>query len=218
MAEQKVIHGDALEVLKTFEDGSFDLVLTDPPYGDGIGYGRNGKEIANNEDESINYRVLPELYRVLADGGICYLFTNWKFSGKILHFIETETKFYPRMQLVVVKNNFGMGYGFRNQYELVWVLEKGEHKYLDAGFSNVQKMEHIEHDQTSHPHEKGTELLQRMIQHAMPCQRILDPFAGSGSTLAAARFMGLDATGIELDEGYFKYATDRLLSIPDSLF
>ena len=28
--------------------------------------------------------------------------------------------------MVIVKNNFGMGYGFRNQYELCLVLEKGE--------------------------------------------------------------------------------------------
>lgn len=32
----KILHGDCLEVMKTFPDKSFDLVLTDPPYGIGI--------------------------------------------------------------------------------------------------------------------------------------------------------------------------------------
>ncbi len=69
MAEQTIIEGDCLVEMRKFADKSFDLVLTDPPYGDGIGYGRFDKEIANNEDESINYKALPEIYRLLTEGG-----------------------------------------------------------------------------------------------------------------------------------------------------
>lgn len=69
MTSQTIIEGDCLEVMKTLGDGSFDMILTDPPYGDGIGYGRSEKVIANNEDESINYKVLPILYEKLKEGG-----------------------------------------------------------------------------------------------------------------------------------------------------
>ena len=52
MNEQKIIQGDCLEIMKTFADKSFDLVLTDPPYG-----------ITNIEwDKIINfesYSILP---------------------------------------------------------------------------------------------------------------------------------------------------------------
>jgi DNA modification methylase len=37
MSEQKIIQGDCLEVMKTFPDKSFDLILTDPPYGINVG-------------------------------------------------------------------------------------------------------------------------------------------------------------------------------------
>lgn len=39
--ENKIIHGDCLEVMKTFPDKSFDLVLTDPPYGINFGSEKN---------------------------------------------------------------------------------------------------------------------------------------------------------------------------------
>lgn len=206
----KVIQGDCLEVMKQMPDKCVDLVLTDPPYGDGIGYGRMAKEIENNEDESINYKVLPDLYRLLKEGGGCYLFTNWKFSGKIMRFVEEQTSFNIRMQLVVVKNNIGMGYGFRNQYELCLVLEKGEVKY-ENGISNVLKMEHINHDKDSHPHEKGLELLKTLISHSSKTgDVVLDCFLGSGSTAVACKQLNRKYIGIELSEKYCQIARDRL--------
>lgn len=69
MEINKLHEGDCLEILKTIPNESIDMILTDPPYGDGIGYGRMGKEIANNEDESINYKVIPILYEKLKRGG-----------------------------------------------------------------------------------------------------------------------------------------------------
>lgn len=65
----KVIEGDCLEKLSEFPRESVDLIIVDPPYGDNIGYGRLDKKIANNEDESINYKVLPILYQKLKEGG-----------------------------------------------------------------------------------------------------------------------------------------------------
>ena len=43
----------------------------------------------------------------------------------------------------------------------------------------------------------------------VPC-RVLDPFAGSGTTLVVAERLGLDATGIELNESYARMARERV--------
>lgn len=214
----KVHCADCLEFMKQIPDNSIDLVITDPPYWDGVGYGRNNKEIVNNEDESINYLIIPELYKKLKDNTNMYIFTNWKFMDKIRGFIEDKTNFTVRMVLIIYKNNIGMGYGFRNQYEVCIVAEKWKPKYRLNDFSNVIKMEHIEHSEFSHPHEKWLEMLKKMITHSIDDGIILDCFAGSWSTLVAAKQLHKNYIGIELDEKYTKLCNKRLNHTTTSLF
>ena len=44
----------------------------------------------------------------------------------------------------------------------------------------------------------------------MPGGRILDPFAGGGTTVLAAVQEGYEAVGIEVTDAYYKLATDRV--------
>jgi adenine-specific DNA-methyltransferase len=62
-----------------------------------------------------------------------------------------------------------------------------------------------------HPCEKPQALLRHMIDvSSRPGDLILDPFAGSGSTLVAARDAGRRAVGVEMDLGYCRRIADRL--------
>ena len=62
-----------------------------------------------------------------------------------------------------------------------------------------------------HPTEKPVELMEDIITSiTRENDIILDPFAGSGSALVAAKQTGRRYIGIELDDGYYQTARQRL--------
>src|SRR5262249_23297541 len=65
-----------------------------------------------------------------------------------------------------------------------------------------------------HPCQMPLALLERIIRvSSSPGDLVLDPFAGSGTTLAAAKKLGRDYLGIELSANYAKRIRERLESV-----
>ena len=196
----KVYKMDCFDLIKDLDNDSLDLVVTDPPYGDNASYGKMNRTILGNESEDINYRYMDAVYSKMKENTTMYLFTNHKFVDLLKqHAIKTGWNY--RMTLVLVKNNFGLGYGFRNQHEFCLVLEKGKAKYNLKDFSNVIQMKHVNHTEDSHPHKKDYDVIRKMILHSSKeGDLVLDSFMGSFTTAIACHREKRRFIGTELDD------------------
>ena len=203
----KVICGDCLEVMKYIPDRSIDLIVTDPPYG--IAYQKKNKPAMIGDYGNVLGLVLPEFYRVLKDKGAIYIFTSFKMLSDWLYRFQSFFKMHNLLIWDKKKNSglqMGSNYGFR--YEMIFYGSKGLHKLNDYA-DDIFQIDRVK--KRTHPTEKPVELLKIFIEMSSKENEIvLDPFAGTGSTLIACKFLKRNFIGIEINPEYCKIAEQRL--------
>ena len=111
--------------------------------------------------------------------------------------------------------SFGTVSAWRRDIEAVYLAGKwptdgtvsgGRSSVIVTGAAHTRL---IDGNRYGHPHAKPVDVMETLIQ-ACPAGTIADPFAGSGSTLVAARNLGRRAIGVELEERYAEKAARRL--------
>jgi DNA modification methylase len=164
-----IIHGDCREELKAFEDGYFDAIVTDPPYG--IDYQcqhRKDKtlwhdKILNDEKPFIDW--LDEAFRVLKDGGAMHMFYRWDVQDEFLSAV-IKAGFTPRSQIVWDKVIHGMGdlqASYGPQHELVLFCTKGNFTFPNARPRSVIRQTRVNAEKMIHPNQKPVPLMIKLI-------------------------------------------------------
>ena len=219
-------HGDCLDVLAELT-GPFDAVVTDPPYASGsrteasksssgamLRAGRfHDRPLDLDQMTTTGFvwllRAVGQWARAeLVDGGSFLSFIDWRQWPNLVGALETSNL---RVQGMVVwdKGHFGMGNGFRSQHELVCHASKGVPTVYNKGTGNVLRAPRQE--PVDHPSPKPVGVMERLIAVVAPEGGIVvDPFAGSGTTLVAAKTLGRRAIGVESDPRYVEVAARRL--------
>lgn len=204
-------NGDSREVVPEVQAGTVDFVLSDPPYGLGIGYGRSElghRFIANDSDTAMLCWIFGEAFRVLKPDGWAAVFTGYTGIGDCLEAGEAAG-FSVKTVIVWDKCLPGLGKGIRNQHEDIVLVKKGSPAERFEG-GNVWRLPRVS-GRPVHPHEKPLPLLNKLLDaYSLPGDLVLDPFSGSGATLVAAQAYGRRAIGVELDEGYCQVIAARL--------
>ena len=222
----KLINGDAIDFMKTLEDESVDLIVTDPPYkvtargnaGNSGGMMRDklsmqGKIFKHNDIKPIEY--IPEFYRLLKDGSHCYIMTNHVNLQEMLN-TATECGFHFIKSLIWNKGNKIMGTYYMSQFEYILFFRKGKGKKINkcgtADILNVpNKKTKGEDGKNIHDTEKPVELMKILIENSsQEGELVLDPFLGVGATAMACKELNRDYIGIELDEKYYNIACKRV--------
>ena len=212
--ENKLIHGDSLTVLRQMEPESVDAIITDPPYG--INYvSPTGARIQNDTAPFIWF--LYDAFRVLKPGssgrGTLVCFTRWDVQQVFIDAIRLAG-FIVKSEVIWDKMQHGMGdlkSQFAPSHENIIFAVKGKFSFPGHRPKDLITHRKLPGSQMIPPTEKPVPLLADLITAVTkPGDLILDPFAGSGSTLVAAKKTGRRFTGIELDDVHYAKAQRRI--------
>jgi DNA modification methylase len=205
-----IYHADCRDVLPAFGHATFDFALTDPPYL--VSYrGRwdaDREPIAGDDRDDWLLPTYAELWRVLKPDTFCVSFYGWPQCDR---FVATWKRLGFRLvsHLAFVKNVWGLGRFTRGKHETAFLLAKGRPPRPVNCIADV--IEWQREPDAFHPNQKPVDALYPLLAAFTPAGGIvLDPFMGSGSTLRAAKDMGLRAVGIEIEADYCRRAVARL--------
>lgn len=205
--QNAILHGDCLSLLPTLPAKSADFILTDPPYL--VNYrDRSGRSVPNDGDDAWLRPAFAEMFRVLKPDSFAVSFYGWPSADKFLHAYRAAG--FRVVGHLMFPKRYASSTGFvKYQHESAHLLVKGTPWSTVTTISDVIEWNYT--GNTLHPTQKPVEALMKLIDAFCPVGGlVLDPFAGSGSTLAAARMLNRCWLGIELDARYFDIACTRL--------
>lgn len=214
-----IYHGDCRDVeLPT--DYAADLLLTDPPYGMSFQSGWTATKSAAIRNDGVRQGIrivragLTHLAPHFASDMHCLVFCHWESWPDF--YDGLASLFTIRNALVWSKGGGGMGdlrHEYAKDYEIILYGARSRDRELMGKRTGAVLHGHqrVPASRRHVPFEKPTSLLGELIErHTITGQSVLDPFMGSGSTLAAAKDLGRKAIGIELEERYCEIAAKRM--------
>lgn len=213
------------------------MAFTDPPWNvpvqghvSGLGQARHAEfamasgEMSEAEFQAFLAAVCALLVRFSAGGSIHFICMDWRHIGDLL---MAGKSFYAELKNICVwnKTNAGMGSLYRSQHELIAVfkngtgphqnnVELGKHgryrtnvwTYAGANAFSAARDENL----SAHPTVKSLAMVADAIRDVSRRNDLmLDPFAGSGTTVLAAERTGRRAAAIEIEPRYVDVAIER---------
>jgi DNA modification methylase len=205
-----ILHGNCIETMQRIPANSIDFIITDPPYL--VNYrDRTGRSIQNDANADWLKPAMREAYRVLKQNRVAVMFYGWT---RVDEFFEAwrSAGFQPVGHVVFQKRYSSKSRFLRYQHEQAYLLAKGRPPVPAQPLADVMDMPYS--GNKLHPTQKPVAVLAPLVRSfSLPGELVLDPFAGSGSSCAAALLAGRRYLGIELDETYYREATARIARV-----
>ena len=218
MGNHRLLCGDVTrreDLQQLVSGGAIDCVFTDPPYG--VGYhsrGRKGTQwggIRNDDLDAVGLEnflstAFTNIAGVCRTGATAYVCHGISMPGIRIAFEKAflAAGFSLSSTIVWVKQAASMGWGdYREQHECLlygWIGSK-HRRIQDRTQTTVW---HIDREGNyQHPTQKPVALISRALRNStVRAEVILDPFAGSGSTLIACQQLGRTCYCLEIEPKY----------------
>lgn len=202
-----VLLGDCRTALAYLPAESVDFCLTDPPYL--VNYrDRAGRSLAGDRCGDWLKPAFAQVYRLLKANSVCVSFYGWT---RVDEFVAAWRGVGFRLggHLTFPKRYTSSSGLVRYQHENAYVLCKGSPRPPEHLIGDV--IDWIYSSNLHHPTQKPVQALLPLIESFCPLGGIvLDPFAGSASTLVAALLAGRHGLGCELEAPMHATANARL--------
>ncbi len=217
--QHRIHQGDADALLPMLPADTFDVLITDPPYGiDAHSFGDQTRVNHDYDDSfetwvSLMSMLARQSMRITAPNAHAYVFCDISRFYQLAAIFEGSGWDVWARPLIWYKGNVGTlprpDHGPRYTYECILYAIKGNRRTEQTGAHDVI---HVPATQKPrHAAEKPVGLYTALLgRSTKPGDRIIDPFCGSGTVFPAANYLHLTATGIEFDEAAFGLAVSRL--------
>jgi DNA modification methylase len=206
----KIIVGDAFELIQCVPDRSIDIGITDPPYG------LNKEGIPGDENLETYHKILPEYYRVLKPDSWFITFFSIKYLP--LAFVKNPFTYFWQIILYIPSCESRTPIGI-NKYMSILVFKKGTPKIIHSNvdiFTKRVRCNRVEPDEwyIEHPTPKSKWMIMKILEmFSKEGDTVLDTFIGSGSTAVACKLMNRHFIGFEIEQKYANEAMKRLENI-----
>lgn len=200
--------GDCTQIMRLIPDSSVDLIVTDPPYL--VNYrSRDGRTIAGDVNGDWLKPACAEMFRVLRHNRFVISFYGWNHADKFI--TAWRAAGFRIVGHFVFAKHYASRRGFTEaRHECAYLLAKGNPQTPAHALPDVMPWGKYTGNRL-HPTQKPLEILRPLIKSFSDIgDVVLDPFAGSGSTLLAARQLHRSWIGIEMDATYHRHAANRL--------
>ena len=229
----KIICGNAVDVMKDVPDGSVHLIITSPPYnlknstGNGMKNGNGGKwanaALQNGyshhndcmpHDAYVKWQrdCLTEMMRIIPEDGAIFYNHKWRVQGGLLQDRQDIVSGFPVRQIIIWKRkgglNFNAGY-FLPTYEVIYVIAKPKFRLIPKANAYGDVWEFTQEMKNDHPAAFPVDLINRIVSSA-DAKIILDPFMGSGTTAISTLNFKRNYVGIDISSEYCEMARERI--------
>lgn len=203
-----IYNEECLEGLQKVQTESVDVIITDPPYFQGLTHNGQRGDFADLAISAYFFKALfAEFARVLKPTGKFYFFTDWR--GYAFYY-PLISEYLPVKNMLVWDKISGPGNHYAFMHELVIFGFKGNQSMTGSNIIRCKGVRAIEGEKV-HPTQKPLELIEKLITDStQPGDLVLDCFAGSGTTAVAAKKLGRKYICFELQEKYAQIARQRV--------
>ena len=199
----EIFQADSLSYMHSLPDNFIDLTLTDPPYGLGMAahgkIGGGGKAFVKStwDDHRLSKEYMDEILRVSKNAII--------FGGNYYADMLPASRCW-----IVWFKKEGMPSNSFADAELAWTSFDQNTRVCSVRWNGWVKDLSEHEEMTAHPTQKPLELMRWILdKYSLRGDLILDPFCGSGTTCVAAKQLGRNYIGVEINPQYVEISRSR---------